>query len=131
MVRFSISFLLLFILVPDVFTQTSVSAENFYFLINEKPHHYLVDVRDSASFTHPFFLNADWFPSKVSLVAFADTADHDVPVFIYCTEGKRSAAAMKILTDLGFKQIYNLKKGIAQWPTDWNDSEQLMNKIPD
>jgi len=28
-------------------------------------------------------------------------------------------------------EIYNLKKGINQWPQQWKDSENLMNKIPD
>lgn len=36
-------------------------------------------------------------------------------IFIYCATGNRSTVASKILADLGFKRIYNLRYGIYDW----------------
>lgn len=34
---------------------------------------------------------------------------------VYCHSGNRSAVARDIMIDLGFKQIYNMNGGIADW----------------
>jgi len=36
-------------------------------------------------------------------------------VFVYCATGNRSTVASRILTDLGFKRIYNLRYGVYDW----------------
>lgn len=41
--------------------------------------------------------------------------DKNKPVFVYCAGGVRSGSAAKILSDMGFKQIYDLKGGIRAW----------------
>lgn len=41
--------------------------------------------------------------------------DKDKPIYIYCRSGARSAKAGKILEDMGFKEIYDLKGGILSW----------------
>lgn len=129
--RFLFLLCLLSFPVLNSYSQESLSAEGFYFKMREKPTCHVIDVRDSASFTGLFFKQSVWLPSKEKLLTFTDSTDRDVPVFVYCAEGIRSVSAMKILIDKGFKEIYNLKKGINQWPQQWKDSENLMNKIPD
>ena len=41
--------------------------------------------------------------------------DKNKTYLVYCASGGRSAAACKIMTDLGFKEVYNLKGGIYGW----------------
>jgi len=36
-------------------------------------------------------------------------------IFVYCATGNRSTVASKILADLGFKRIYNLRYGVHDW----------------
>lgn len=39
----------------------------------------------------------------------------DEPIYIYCRSGARSRQAGKVMEDLGFKTIYDLKGGIMSW----------------
>lgn len=41
--------------------------------------------------------------------------DKNKPVYLYCRSGKRSARAAEILTQKGFKEIYDVKGGIQKW----------------
>jgi rhodanese-related sulfurtransferase len=41
--------------------------------------------------------------------------DKTKPVFLYCFSGKRSADAAAFLRTLGFKEVYDLSGGFAQW----------------
>jgi rhodanese-related sulfurtransferase len=40
---------------------------------------------------------------------------HDWPIFVYCASGARSAAAGRMLQELGFAEVYNLEGGIYAW----------------
>ncbi|UAB84415.1 rhodanese-like domain-containing protein [Zunongwangia sp. SCSIO 43204] len=44
--------------------------------------------------------------------------DKDVPYFVYCRSGNRSAQACKIMEMQGMKTTYNLKGGIMNWDGD-------------
>jgi rhodanese-related sulfurtransferase len=37
------------------------------------------------------------------------------PVFLYCRSGNRSSKAAKLLTELGFKKVYDMQGGILEW----------------
>ena len=39
----------------------------------------------------------------------------DKPIFVYCASGGRSASAADTLSELGFKEVYDLKGGISSW----------------
>lgn len=41
--------------------------------------------------------------------------DLDKPVVIYCLKGSRGALAAEALTDMGYKNIYNLQGGLLAW----------------
>lgn len=41
--------------------------------------------------------------------------DKNKPVFLYCKSGGRSGAALVILKDKGFKEVFNLRGGIMAW----------------
>lgn len=41
--------------------------------------------------------------------------DKNKPVFVYCASGGRSGSASDVLSDMGFKQIYDLQGGMNAW----------------
>lgn len=41
--------------------------------------------------------------------------DKSKPIFVYCAGGVRSKGAAQSLTDLGFKQIFELSGGLNAW----------------
>ena len=41
--------------------------------------------------------------------------DRDQEVYVYCKVGGRSGRSAKILEDMGFKKVYDLKGGILAW----------------
>ena len=44
-----------------------------------------------------------------------DSLDREKPVFVYCAVGGRSGSAAKLLSAMGFQEIYDLKGGINAW----------------
>lgn len=44
--------------------------------------------------------------------------DKDKSVYLYCKSGGRSGKASKILANLGFKNIYDLKGGYTAWEAE-------------
>ena len=76
----------------------------------------LVDVRTDAEYTVSHLKNAqnicvtnNDFKEKVK------TLNKNEPVYVYCKKGGRSAQAAKILTEMGFKKVYDLQGGITNW----------------
>lgn len=47
-----------------------------------------------------------------------DALDKSKPVCVYCQRGARSAKAAQLMSEMGFKEIYNLSGGIEQWQSD-------------
>ena len=41
--------------------------------------------------------------------------DKQKPVLVYCLSGGRSASAAELLSEKGFKEVYNLEGGILKW----------------
>ncbi len=41
--------------------------------------------------------------------------DKETPIFLYCASGGRSSNTANFLVEQGYKQIYDLKKGITGW----------------
>jgi thioredoxin len=70
------------------------------------PEEYAVERIDNA-------VNVNWngadFESKAS------TYDKSKPIFVYCKVGGRSAQAANKLSEMGFKEIFNLDGGIMKW----------------
>jgi rhodanese-related sulfurtransferase len=44
--------------------------------------------------------------------------DKNQDVYVYCKVGGRSGSAAKMMEDMGFNKIYDLKGGIMQWEKD-------------
>jgi rhodanese-related sulfurtransferase len=48
----------------------------------------------------------------------ADKVAKDKPVVVQCRSGKRSAAAIMQLEQLGYTNLYNLRGGILAWASE-------------
>lgn len=48
----------------------------------------------------------------------------DVPVFVYCRSGGRSARAASKMESMGFKKVYNMDGGITAWGSAGKPVEQ-------
>jgi len=52
----------------------------------------------------------------------ADKISKDKPVIMQCRSGKRSAAAIMQLEQLGYNNLYNLQGGILAWQSEIDPS---------
>ena len=83
-------------------------------MVSEK--YVLVDVRTEKEFDGGHIedaLNIDYFSDT-----FSDEINNiglENPVLVYCRSGNRSGKSMKIMSDLGFKEVYNLIGSIKGW----------------
>ena len=76
----------------------------------------LVDVRtpnewESGVIENPLKINflESGFKEKI------EKLDKTKPIAIYCKSGGRSGQAAKLLSEIGFKEVYDLKGGILNW----------------
>lgn len=77
----------------------------------------LIDVRTHNEFRLGHInkaKNVDIF-NKKAFVQYAKKLNQNKPVFLYCRSGSRSQSAAKLLVELGFKEIYDLKGGFNNW----------------
>lgn len=73
----------------------------------------LIDVRETFEY-ETSNLNGENIPLGGILIE-ADKISTEKPVIIQCRSGKRSAAAVMQLEQLGFTNLYNLKGGMLAW----------------
>ena len=76
----------------------------------------LLDVRTPEEYTVEHLENAtnvNWNGSD--FIEKAEKLDKSKPIFVYCKVGGRSSQAANKLSELGFKEIYNLDGGIMKW----------------
>ena len=95
---------------------TILSVEEAKTILAEEPGAVFLDVRTPEEFKEGHiegavlinFFDAD-FKQQVA------TLDKDKPVYIYCRSGNRSQQAGMILTEMGFKEIYDIEAGYIGW----------------
>jgi len=95
---------------------TIVSVEEFNVLVLDKDVQ-LVDVRTQDEFNDGHIddaINIDFFEEDTFAQKFAQF-DIDKPIYLYCRSGGRSQKSAKILKELGFKEIIDLKGGYEAW----------------
>jgi rhodanese-related sulfurtransferase len=59
---------------------------------------------------------ADWY--ERTFKSEIEKFDKNQPILIYCRSGNRSAKAASAMQAMGFKEVYNLKKGIKEWKAE-------------
>ncbi len=93
-----------------------VSIQEFAELIKNKGNAILLDVRTPKEVASEHLANSihldfytDSFNSELAKL------DKSKPILVYCHSGGRSGKTMAVLTEMGFKEVYNMAGGIAAW----------------
>ncbi len=94
----------------------NVSAEAFRKLYDEHSGGVILDVRTNEEFIQGAIHGA------VNLDLIGGTFKHEIAkmdkektYFVYCRSGNRSGQACKLMSDLGFRHLYNLSGGIMSF----------------
>ena len=103
-------------------TFENISASDSYALIEEnrgKEGFSILDVRTPEEFkagriegSENIDYYADDFKAKL------ENLDKDRTYFIYCRSGNRSGRVLKLMEEIGFERVYNLRGGIQSWLKD-------------
>jgi thioredoxin len=93
-----------------------LNAATFDGKIKQTANAQIIDVRTTGEFMQSHIKNA------LNINIGSNDFQHRVAdlnknkaVFVYCLTGSRSSYAMRILSSMGFKEIYNLSGGMMQW----------------
>jgi rhodanese-related sulfurtransferase len=79
----------------------------------------IVDVRSAAEFAWNRIKGAQNIDVKAfDFAAKIAKLDKDGSYLVYCKGGVRSARAMNLMKDTGFKQVYNLGGGLLKWQAE-------------
>ncbi|WP_323789559.1 rhodanese-like domain-containing protein [Psychroserpens sp.] len=97
--------------------QIKVLEPNAYYNAINKENVQLIDVRTKREFDSGHIrkaINVDVF-NRSAFVQYFEKFDRNKPIYLYCRSGSRSQRASKLLVELGFKEIYDLKGGYLNW----------------
>lgn len=76
----------------------------------------LLDVRTQKEFDEGRIANSTNIDvMNPSFGSEVDDLDKDKTTLVYCRSGARSGSAMNMMSDMGFKEVYNLDGGIMAW----------------
>jgi len=85
----------------------------------------LLDVRTPFEFKQGYIKgakNINFFDKN--FLEEVNSFDKSKPIYVYCKSGHRSGMAVKQMSKLGFKEIYELKNGIINWVRNNNQIEK-------
>ena len=77
----------------------------------------IIDVRTPEEFEHsriPNSKNIDFYNPQ-NFMHEIEKLNKDNSYYVYCRTGVRSANSCQLMSDLGFKKVYNLLGGIVEW----------------
>jgi rhodanese-related sulfurtransferase len=101
----------------DTATFELTSAPDAQELVAEPPPGLVVlDVRTPEEFDSGHIADAanlDFY--EPDFATSLDTLDKELPYFVYCRSGNRSATTIETMRDLGFTEVYELEGGIISW----------------
>ncbi|MDZ5014239.1 rhodanese-like domain-containing protein [Clostridium perfringens] len=93
-----------------------ISIDESKKLINDGEVTLILDVRNENEFAEGHLKNAIQIPVKELKENLSDIEKFkDELVLVYCRSGKRSAEAVDILKENGFKNLVHMKDGISKW----------------
>ncbi len=75
----------------------------------------IVDVRTPGEFNQGNIKNAKNINVSGNFAEEIQKLDKNKPVYLYCRSGGRSSRAMQMMTQMGFKEVYNLMGGYMAW----------------
>lgn len=93
-----------------------IDAQTFQHATNDNPSAVIIDVRSAAELAEgmiPGALHIDLmggdFAEKIKEL------DKDKSYYLYCRSGNRSGMAAGVMSQWGFKELYNLAGGMMSW----------------
>jgi len=92
-----------------------LDAVDFYIRLHSCEYPLLIDVRTFEEFRRERIPGAILVESRAGLEKMADSLDREQPLFLYCEDDHRSRVACKILAGRGFRDVSNLRGGLASW----------------
>ena len=95
---------------------SALTATEFSEKLKKTPNAQVVDVRTLSEYKKGHLQNAvniDW--NADDFAEKAATLDPSRPIFVYCLSGPRSAAAAENLKEMGYSEIYEMKRGLMDW----------------
>lgn len=94
----------------------SLSVKDFEQKLQQTSTPQLVDVRTPQEYAEAHLVAAVNIDVKAgNFREEIEKLDKARPVFVYCRSGARSKTAANILLKAGFKEVYDLDKGINAW----------------
>lgn len=98
--------------------RTDLNNDELKELIKDKDNYTFLDVRTKQEYKHKrikaFNKNIDFYKFSRNQ-SMLDRISKDKPVIVMCETGSRSRGTCNILHNRGYKEIYNLKKGMNGW----------------
>jgi thioredoxin 1 len=92
-----------------------VSKSEFKKLMENKEAQ-LIDVRTSGEFNGGHIVNAKNIDfNGTNFKSNIDKLDKSKPILVYCQAGGRSGKAAAMMKEMGFKKVYDLEGGYANW----------------
>jgi len=84
----------------------------------------ILDVRTAGEFADSYIKGAENIDvNSPDFIEKIGALNKETPYFVYCRSGMRSANAMNIMKQSGFKTVYNLEGGIMGWEARNNEVE--------
>jgi rhodanese-related sulfurtransferase len=81
----------------------------------------LIDVRTEKEYLAGHIENATWLPRgflEFKIQKLFD--DPETEIIVYCKRGSRSALSAHTLTEMGYKNVFNLEGGFEEWVGNGN-----------
>ncbi len=92
----------------------SIPVEEARKLIAARKDLLLIDVRSPMEFSQGFIAGSKNLPF-IDIMEGRHALVKDQPLLLICSIGGRSFAAVQLLQEKGYKQVYNLDGGIQAW----------------
>ncbi len=94
----------------------NVSPGNAYGLMHNRSGPVIIDLRTPQEFKSGHLegaINMDYYSN--GFACNLAPLDKNITNIIYCRKGIRGGLALKIMNDLGFKEVYNIAGGLTLW----------------
>ncbi len=93
----------------------NIGSDELKSLIETKENLLVLDVREQFEYDQGHLANSILIPTS-EFTNRVNELPKDKPIAVVCATGARSAQVSQYLVELGYKEIYNLSRGLVSWP---------------
>lgn len=103
---------------------TTISSQKFSKLMKKK-NAVILDVRTQEEYRSGFISDAVNYNvlDSVDFVKKLSSLDKKKKYLLYCKSGRRSAKALMMMKNNGFKKVFHLNGGVTDWKGELNKPE--------